>query len=279
MDPRSSQWMPVATARPSVPGTERLGTAFRGNVADLELEQRTSTDKALALLTAFSVKNPVMGVSDIARLTGLPKSTSHRLLATLVRWGLVVKEDKLYSPGFKLMELASVSQSRRLQDAAMPSLLDLYEMTHETVHLGVLDKDDVVYVEKIYGRSSATTPTRVGGRFPASCSAIGKAMLAFDASEDIHESGPLRCLTSASIADPRRLDAELERIRSNRIAFDQQESAVGLTCVAAPIIGPSRQLLGAISVSGPVQRFRPAAISRAVHHAAAEVAQQYAKAS
>ncbi|MEU6645521.1 IclR family transcriptional regulator [Saccharomonospora sp. NPDC046836] len=233
----------------------------------------SSVDKALAILTAFDRSHQVMGVSKVARRIGLPKSTTHRLLAVLVSWGLVSREGTMYSPGRKLMELSSLGQMPTLRDIALPHLQDLYELTRQTVHLAVLDKSDVLYVEKLYGHNRVVTPSAVGGRVPASCAAIGKAMLAYSP-EDVEafEARPLPRLTSNSIAELRRLRLELEQVRLTGVAYDRQEAAAGLTCVAAPILTPARELIGGVSVAGPARSFVPSAFSVAVRTAAAQIA-------
>lgn len=239
-------------------------------------ELSTSVAKALALLSSFTPDHPAMGVSDLARCAGLPKSTAHRLLAVLVDWSLVTKTGTEYSPGPRLGELAALADRpdvRQLRRVALPYLLDLYELTHETVHLGVLESDEVLYVDKIYGHHSVASPSRVGGRLPATNSAIGKAMLAF-AGRDVvaRVCDQLRPTTSFSIATPNRLLKELAAIRDAGIAFDRQETTHSLTCVAAPVLSWSGTVIAAVSIAGPTHRFRPSASAAAVRVAAASVA-------
>lgn len=246
-----------------------------GNSVD---EQPTlgSVGKAAALLTSFTADSRAMGVSELARSAGIPKSTAHRLLAVLVDWGLVARHGTTYSPGPGLTELASLTGSaghQRLRDLALPHLLDLYQNTRETVHLAVLDGEHILYVEKIFGHNRAHSPSRVGGRAPAACSALGKAMLAFSDRETVERAcRQLRPLTPNTIVSPRLLVKELMMVQDHGVAFDRDEAALGLTCVAAPVVGWSGQLLAAVSVSGPSRRFRPASSVAAVRQAAAGVA-------
>lgn len=244
----------------------------------LENEQKYlgSVGKASALLTSFTADNRTMGVSELARSAGIPKSTAHRLLAVLVDWGLVARTGTDYSPGPGLTELASLTGPaghQQLRDRALPHLMDLYEKTHETVHLAVLDGEHILYIEKIYGHNRAKSPSRVGGRFPAACSALGKAMLAFSDRDTVERAfSQLRPLTPNTIVSPRMLIKELRMVQEQGVAFDRDEAAPGVSCVAAPVLSWGGQVIAAISVTGPSNRFRPTNNIAAVRNAAAGVA-------
>jgi|tagenome__1003787_1003787.scaffolds.fasta_scaffold20853895_2 hypothetical protein len=150
---------------------------------------------------------------------------------------------------------------------------DLYERTHETVHLGVLDEDSVVYVAKIGGHRQADVPSRVGGRMPLHCTAIGKALLAWSPPTLFTRvvAGGLPRRTPRTITAPGLLRRQLDRILEAGVGFEHEESAVGIACVAAPILDPFDQPVGAITITGPVPRFRPEAVTTAVRAAAAGV--------
>ncbi|QXJ22597.1 IclR family transcriptional regulator [Actinomadura graeca] len=246
--------------------------------ADADLPASGSVGKALAVLGAFTPEQPSLGVSEVARRAHMPKSTVHRLLAALVDGGLIAKSGTQYSPGPLLTELAALTNRpdlQRLREAALPYLLDLYEHAHEMVHLAVLEGIDVRYVEKIYGHERARCPSRVGGHVPAAASALGKAMLAFSDTETVvRASRRLRPLTPYTIVTPHALAAELRAVRERHVAYDRQENTLGLTCVAAPILGWRGRVVAAVSVSGPVHRFRPASCATAVRNAAAGIAKQ-----
>lgn len=238
-----------------------------------------SVTKALQLLDAFKDASSVLGVSEIARLAGVPKSTAFRLLAYLEKAGFVERAGKEYLLGRRLFELGnSVQMCRRggLRDVAMPHLSELFVATHKVVQLGILEDTDVVYLEKIYGLDTVDVPTVVGARMPASCTALGKAMLAFSDRDTIGEvlRNGLQRRTRYSIADPARFLAELRRINQERVAFDREEVQVGLVCVAAPILSQGRAI-GAISVSGRATQFNPAAAAAHVRRAADAVSRHY----
>lgn len=237
-----------------------------------------SVGKASAILTSFTAESRTMGVSELARSAGIPKSTAHRLLGVLVDWGLVARTGTVYSPGPGLTELASLTGSarhQRLRDVALPHLLDLYEKTHETVHLAVLDGEHILYVEKIFGHDRVKSPSRVGGRVPAACSALGKALLAFSDAETVELAcRRLRPVTPNTIVSPRLFIKELQMVQNQGVAFDRDEASPGLTCVAAPIMSRDGRGVAAVSVSGPSKRFRPTSTAAVVRHAAAGIGRE-----
>ncbi|MGE0304415.1 MAG: IclR family transcriptional regulator [Acidimicrobiia bacterium] len=239
-------------------------------------ELSSSVGKALSLLITFDGGTRVMGVSELARRAGLPKSTAFRLLRILVLWGLVERVGNRYSLGARVCELAehaSDSNRRRIRDLALPYLQDLYETTHETIHLAVRDGADVVYLEKLYGHNRVQAPSRVGGRLNAGCSALGKAMLAFSDAQVFRQVvRHMRPHTRYTIMAPNALASELRIVRGDGVAYDREESALGVTCVAAPIIGAGNQLIGAVSIAGPVHRFDPTTRASAVRGTASAIA-------
>jgi DNA-binding IclR family transcriptional regulator len=220
-------------------------------------ETLTSVDRALALLDAFGAEGAPVGVTELARRAGLAKSTAHRLLSVLERRGLVTRQGVEYSLGLRLFELGSrvpVGTNGQLMDVAMPYLEELCALTRQTVHLAVLDDADTVYLAKLHGRSALPSPSRVGARLPAHCTGLGKAMLAFSPGAVVSRivRHGLEPHTRHTIADPRVFAQHLDRIRHRGISFDQEETRLGLGCVAAPVLDSGDRALAAISVAGPV---------------------------
>jgi DNA-binding IclR family transcriptional regulator len=163
---------------------------------------------------------------------------------------------------------------RTLLELAMPFLQDLYERTHETVHLGVLEGTAVVYVAKIGGHRQARTPSRTGGRMPLHCTAIGKVLLTHADPELQREvlTAPLPRRTPHTLVAPGLLRRQLDGVLENGVAFEREESTLGLLCVSAPVLAEDgRTAVAAISVTGPVGRFRPDAHVTAVRAAATGV--------
>ncbi len=250
-------------------------------------EQQTAVDKALVLLKSLAEQDREVGVSELARCARLSKSTAFRLLGILQRNDLVERVGSNYRLGIQLFDMGNRVHGPTpllLQERLLPHLADLYELTHETVHLAVLHGTEIVYVNKIHGHRAARTPSRIGARLPAYCTAVGKALLAFDhdAAEAAIEAG-LSALTEYTLTDADSFRAELRRIRRDGIAYDRQEATLGLTCVAVPIMGPVGRPLAAVSVAGADHRFDPSryagALRRVAHEAARTVTAAKARGS
>jgi DNA-binding IclR family transcriptional regulator len=249
---------------------------------DLDAGDRQATPsvtKALQLLDAFRHAGPTLGVSEIARLAGVPKSTAFRLLAYLEQSGFVEREGRDYVLGRHLFELGNsvpLCRPRGLRDVAAPHLSQLFVKTGKVVHLAVLEGTDIVYVEKIYGHDTVPVPTAVGSRMPAACSSLGKAMLAFSDRDTIRrvlEDG-LAPRTRYSIAEPARFLQELRRVHRDAVAFDREEVQLGLVCTASPILVDGRAV-AAVSVAGQATRFNPAAVANDVRRAAEAISRDY----
>jgi DNA-binding IclR family transcriptional regulator len=243
----------------------------------------TVLGKALAVLQAFTAEDATLGFAEIHRRTGLPKSTLHRTLGELVDHGLLERAGeragryRLSGLVFELGMRASVG--RGLLEVATPFLEDLYELTHETVHLGVREGTEVVYAAKMGGHRQARSPSRLGGRMPLHATAIGKVLLAH-APVEVREAvlgAPLTRRASRTITHVPVLRAQLAEIVERGVAFEHEESAVGITCVAAPVPEPGQGVRAAVSVTGPVHRFRPERHADALRAAASGIAAMLAR--
>jgi DNA-binding IclR family transcriptional regulator len=208
--------------------------------------------KTMKVLSALAEEFRSLGVSEISRKTQLPKSTTFRILATLVDLGLVDHHDKRYRLGYRLgfvVHTFTVSH-RQLHHVLLPHLLDLYEETHGVVKLAVLNGAEVTYLNRLYGHHHVHTPSQDTQSAPAYCTASGKALLAFTACDAGLTDYPLVARTPATITTAGALRAELTRVREVGLAFDRQEYVPGVLCVAAPVFGLSRNPVAAISVAG-----------------------------
>ncbi len=237
----------------------------------------TSVDKALGLLSLFGVADRTVGVSELARRAGLPKSTAFRLLNILEANRLVERQGRQYALGHHLFELGQrvpFCQPGSLRDVSAPFLDDLRRASGETVHLAVLDGLEAIYIDKIHGRAESRCPSAIGRRVPANCSGVGKALLAYSDMAGITEvfRDGLRRRTPYSIILPRLMAEELQRIRQNNVAFDNEEAKVGINCVAAAVLDSSGRAIASVSIAGPVGRFNPKRFARAVDQAARSIA-------
>jgi DNA-binding IclR family transcriptional regulator len=225
----------------------------------------SSLTRGLSLLDLFSVRDNELSIRELARRSGLPKSTAHRLVSDLVTWGALERTPRGVRLGVHLFELGSlVPAQRRLREIAVPYAHNLNEVTQLTSNIAVRDGSDIMYVEKITSRALTVPHSRVGGRLPMYCTALGKAILAYSEPEFIDRllGSELRALSPRTITQPAVIRAELAKIRVTKVAYDVEESQLGLFCVAAPIFGSLDEIVGAISVTGATsltqaQRFAP----------------------
>src|ERR1700757_4139231 len=211
-------------------------------------------DRISLVLDAFDGPGRLT-LAQIVRRTGLPRSSAHRMLERLVQLRWLRRSGRDYELGMRLVELGSLAVHQdRLVRAAGPLLGELHRATGLVVHLAVLDGSDVIYLEKVGDRTISAIPTRVGGRQPAHCTAVGKAMLAYrdeDAAVDLQVRK-----TKYSIASGSQPAVELAKVRAHGWAFEREESLLGFGCVAAPIENPGEatEAVAAVSVCGPVNR-------------------------
>jgi IclR family KDG regulon transcriptional repressor len=180
-------------------------------------------------------------LSDLAATVDLPKSTTHRLLKELEGSGFVGRVGSRYQVGnrfFELNEAARWSTYGELREQAQTPIASLYERAAATVHLAVLEGTEVLYIEKLTGSAGSRLPTRVGSRMPATCTALGKAMLAFSPTAAVRGalSRPLPRATAYSIVDPARFVDELKSVRASGVAYEREEGRLGVSCVAAPVL-------------------------------------------
>lgn len=233
----------------------------------------TVLGKAMAILHAFRMDDRMLPLAELVRRTELPKATVHRVANDLVQHRLLDKTEHGYRLAGALFELGMrAATERTLLELAMPFLQDLYERTHETVHLGVRDGTEVVYIAKIGGHRQARSPSRTGGRMPMHCTAIGKALLAH-ADPDLRTAAltvPLQRRTPHTVVAPGLLEQQLDRVLETSVAYEREESTIGLLCIATPVLDSDGvTALAAMSITGPVGRFRPEAHETALRAAAA----------
>ena len=209
------------------------------------------------IVNAFDGIGTVLRLDQVVARTGLPRSSAGRILNQLDAAGLLQHKPDGYSLAGSSLPAARVLDHSPLRSVASPVLERLHADTGLVVHLGVLLGADVVYLDKV-GSSGSPVPTRVGGRTPAHASALGKAMLARLSPEDVDATvgETLRKCTPATIADLPTLHQELARIRSRRgLAYDDQELAVGLSSIAAPIAMADAVVAG-LSLTGALPAHR-----------------------
>ncbi len=234
---------------------------------------RDVIEKAFRLLEAWCHRSEILGGSEVARRSGLANTTAYRLLGILDSAAVIERVAGGYRIGDRLRGftgLLAPSHRPELREATLPFLQDLYVLTHETVHLAVLDGADVRCVEKLHGHRRSPLVSSVGGALPADSTALGKILLAYSpaATQRRVLTKALDGNPAATVTQPLRLNAELRTILRNGVAFDRQGTHPDVSCVAAPVLSSDNAVVAAISISGPSERFEPAAVVDRLRRAA-----------
>jgi IclR family transcriptional regulator, acetate operon repressor len=208
-----------------------------------------------------------LGVTDLGRGLGVHKATASRLAATLADGGLIERDpvSDRYRLGFGLIRLVGAALAGiDLVRTAHPVLEELAERTRETVNLGVLSGDGVVYLDQVSSGHLIGSTNWVGRRTPLHCSSSGKVFLAHmpEALRQQVLAHPLEALTPRTVTDPARLRRQLEEVRVRGYATIQEEIEQGLNAVAAPVRQLNGEVAAALSVSGPSFRVRPVDLPR-----------------
>jgi IclR family acetate operon transcriptional repressor len=233
---------------------ERPEPAESGNMVE---QVQSSASKALAVLEVISrSREATFGVTEVATHVGVPKSTAHRLLKTLEDHGFVGRSGSRYRVGgtfFELIEAARWSEFADLRHASPRPLSWLFERADAiAVHVAVLSGSDVLYLDKLTKPAGTRLPSRVGGRFPASCTALGKALLAFSPRLTLQRviEKPMARVTPYSVVQRRQFVEQLVAARESGYAIEREESCHGTICVAAPVMQDGRPV-AAVSLCVP----------------------------
>lgn len=210
-------------------------------------------ERMTLILDAFPHRTSRLTLEDVARATHLPRSTAHRILDQLVKLQWLEHTSFGYSLGRRSLQLGGGGdEASELRSAASPLIHALMLRTGLTVHLATLDEGHVHYLDKIGGRFASTVPSKVGGHAPAYSTALGKAMLAWLAPEDVEQrvEAGMSGTGGRTALDLNAFHRELHQVRSRRgLAFERGESFQHLGCVAAAIQAPEGPI-GAISLVG-----------------------------
>ena len=240
-------------------------------------------DRAAQILDSFGFDHQELSVSEIGAKTGLHRSTAHRILMALEYNDLIKQNPDTgkYHLGIKLFKLGHQAVSQlNLREICRPFLSRLMNETQETIHLAVLDDDQVLYLDKVEGPHALRMPSRVGRHIPTYCTSLGKAMLScLDDHEvkNIFRSRALRPHTVNTVKTLDRLLTELRVIRRRGYSVDNEEIEIGLRCVGAPIKDHTGAMVGAISTAAPSARLaaqKIPGVGKLVMAVAAEISEQ-----
>lgn len=222
-----------------------------------------SVERAFQILDILRKNGGGMGIRNIARESHLNTTTTHRLLKTLSKIGVVHQDadSRSYQLSPKIILYGkSVLDSYDFIKVAHPFLGELSKSVGETVFMAIQDNFELVYIDHVDSLDHILRMTpQIGRRQPLHCTALGKVLLAHMQSNQIQnflETKKLVRLTENTITDPYKLQAELEKVRNRGYAIDLEETEIGICCVAAPVKHGDSHVVAAISVSGPATRMK-----------------------
>jgi DNA-binding IclR family transcriptional regulator len=234
--------------------------------------------KALVLLLAIIERQDPLRLSDLAALAALPKSTTHRLLKTLEEFGFVDRRGSLYGAGEKSLNLVRANwtpDQKLLRERARPHLEILAEAgpPRATVHLGMLEGCDVLFLDKVANHNAGQVPTRIGMLRPATSVSLGRVLLAFATPNVVTAAlrDPVARMCIGAIVEPRQLANEIRSVRMRHLACSR---TADYSCVAAPILVDGRAV-GAVSLCLPGGWEYPASRLELLRRATEQIALDY----
>ena len=213
--------------------------------------------RASNILKCLSGAKTHFKISELAQHLDLDRSTTYRILLSLEKTGFVERDEKAgtYSLGLAAFETGNAYlRQMDLVQVSKPIMAELAQKVQETVHLAVLSDAEIVYVDKVDSPRSLGVMSKIGQRGPVYCTALGKALLAFQPEDEqsrILHKIRLTPLTSRTITSKQRLMEELKGIRKQGYALDRREIEEDVECIGAPIRNHTGDVIAAISISGP----------------------------
>ena len=226
---------------------------------------RNKTSLNTSIIKAFSILETLcaggeMGVAEISRSLNINKSTVYRIVSTLENIGYVTQKSYKgkYLPSLKMLTIGSqMAGITNLTKVIHPLLEKLSKKFRETANLAVLEEGRVVYIDKVESSETLRMDFAIGKRAPAHPTALGKVLLAYLPSEsDLEEiiARGLKRYTKKTITDPVVLKKELEKVRNEGFAVDDEELNLGIRCIGAPVLNHQNIIVAAISIAGPSVR-------------------------
>ncbi|MDF2521639.1 MAG: IclR family transcriptional regulator [Clostridia bacterium] len=223
-----------------------------------------SLDKALRLLSYFTAERSVIGLSELSRLSGMPKATVYRMISTLQEHGFISKvsvlgKDNQYKLGLRFLEYGKlVSEDLEIRKIALPYMEKLRDKINECVQLIIRDEKEAIYIEKLECSQYIRLYTRTGRRAPLHGGACPRAILTFLSDSEINrilEAGPLTKITDSTIVDKEELLKLIneDRKRGYTVSFGELEPKT--VAIGVPIFDYTGNVAASISIAGPEDRF------------------------
>ncbi|WHY68121.1 IclR family transcriptional regulator [Neobacillus sp. SuZ13] len=219
-----------------------------------------SVERAADILELFLVTKPELSIKEISEHLNLSKSTVHGIIKTLEHRGYLQQnpEDLKYKPGIKLFELGNyVGKNLDIAKVAKPIIRKLVDELNETVHLVSLQRDEIIYIEKVEGQSALTIYSHIGKRAPFHSTGVGKSILAHLNENEVNRilsSITLESFTKHTMTNIEEIKEQLHGIREQGYAVDDEEIELGLKCIAAPIFNHQGNVIASISCAAPKMR-------------------------
>lgn len=228
------------------------------------VEKKVQTlERALDIIEVLATAEEGLGVTEIGQQIGLHKSTVYRLLSALSERGYVEKhpKDTTYKLGLKFVEISGLFLKQlELKTEALPFMRRLVEIIGQPVHLAIREGTEVVYIEKVESVNSIRMYSQIGRRVPVYCSAIGKILLTGltdEGLEQVLDQLQVEKFTANTIDSREMFQRELQRVRVQGWAVDNEEHEPNIRCIAAPVYDYTGKIIAAISVSGEKRVIRP----------------------
>jgi DNA-binding IclR family transcriptional regulator len=219
-----------------------------------------SLDRGLRILLILGQNGASLGVNEVSRRLDIDKSTTHRILSTLCGAGFVEQdpETRKYLLGVRVIEVAAMKlRTIELLKIARSAMQELMAQCRETVHLAVQTEGEVMYLDSEQYAAVITVNTTIGGRAPIHSSAVGKALLCGSSSEEVDRILAIKGLqrfTENTIVDPRQFHQHIQQTRERGYGLDDEETTIGVRCLAAPVLDHRGGILAAVGISGLTQR-------------------------
>lgn len=221
--------------------------------------RNSSIENALTILKKFSMDEPEMGITEIAEKCNLAKSTVHRLLTTMASEGFVYKDSRTnrYSLGVSILFLTNtINHQLPILKESMPILNLLTERTGESSHLGILENQEVIYLQKIESAFHSAVLTHIGKRNPAYCTSTGQVILAYETKKIVDEvlAGELISHTPNTLTDAETIRNKLKEVKRRGYSVSDQELNKGIISIGAPVFNEKGKIMASINITGPVER-------------------------
>ena len=219
----------------------------------------SSVTSALLVMKAFSAEEAEIGISSLAKRLGLAKSTVHRLAVTLAAEGFLEQnpENGRYRLGLSLFTLGALARRRMdVSNVSRPLLGVLRDKTQEAATLAIMSRTSIMYLHNLESGQAIGIRAYIGDLKPAHCTAEGRVLLAHSAPSVVAEvlKEGLNARTGKTIVDVESFTRALDDVRTAGYAIDDEESEVGMRCIAAPVRDISGKVIAAVGLAGPTQR-------------------------